>query len=54
MFRHQIEDHQLDDAPLTFAQLTKVKASFNHTMLNMLHSRVEYPEESKPDTAPKV
>ncbi len=54
IFRHHIEDKQLDDAPLTFAQLTKIKASFNHTMLNMLHSRVEYPKESNPDDAPKA
>ena len=54
VFRLHIEDHQLDDAPLTFAQLSKVKASFNHTMLNMLHSRVDYPEESNSNVTPKA
>ena len=54
IFRHHIEDKQLDDAPLTFAQLTKIKASFNHTMLNMLHSRVDYPEDSKPGATSKA
>lgn len=38
-----IEDGQLDECPLTFAEITKIKHSFNFTLLNMLHSRVAYP-----------
>lgn len=53
IFKGQIEDHQLDDAPLTFEDLTKIKASFNHTMINMLHARVDYPSEAKPAAEPK-
>ena len=47
VFRHHIEDHQLDESPLTFAEITKIKSSFNLTMLNMLHSRVDYPSDKE-------
>ncbi|HEV8074177.1 MAG TPA: HDIG domain-containing protein [Opitutaceae bacterium] len=43
IFRERVADGQLDEAPLTFEEITKIKSSFNFTMLNMLHSRVAYP-----------
>ncbi|MCC5834812.1 MAG: HDIG domain-containing protein [Opitutales bacterium] len=43
----RMEDGQLDDTPLTFSQLKLVKESFMFTLLNMLHARVEYPEEAQ-------
>jgi hypothetical protein len=50
IFRERIADGQLDEAPLTFEEITKIKSSFNFTMLNMLHSRVAYPPgEGKPE-----
>ncbi|HXB01248.1 MAG TPA: HDIG domain-containing protein [Opitutaceae bacterium] len=50
IFRERIADGQLDEAPLTFEEMTKIKSSFNFTMLNMLHSRVAYPPgEGKPE-----
>ena len=42
-----IADGQLDESPLTFAEITKIKSSFSFTLLNMLHSRVAYPGEDK-------
>ncbi len=54
VFRGHIEDNQLDESPLTFAELAKVKASFNYTMLNMLHSRVDYPAGDESAPASKV
>ena len=42
-----IADGQLDESPLTFAEITKIKSSFNFTLLNMLHSRVAYPSDEK-------
>jgi len=42
IFRHRIADGQLDEAPLTFAELAQVKSSFTFTLLNMLHARVAY------------
>ena len=45
IFKDRIEDGQLDDCPLTFQELQKIRGSFVYTLLNMLHSRVEYPKE---------
>jgi putative nucleotidyltransferase with HDIG domain len=41
--RERIADGQLDESPLTFEEISKIKSSFNFTLLNMLHSRVAYP-----------
>jgi cyclic-di-AMP phosphodiesterase PgpH len=50
IFRERIADSQLDESPLTFEEITKIKSSFNFTMLNMLHARVAYPPgEGKPE-----
>jgi putative nucleotidyltransferase with HDIG domain len=43
----RIADGQLDDAPLTLVEITRVKNSFQFTLLNMLHSRVAYPTGEK-------
>ena len=45
MFKSRIEDGQLDECPLTFKELHEIRSSFTYTLLNMLHSRVEYPKE---------
>ena len=39
----RIGDGQLDEAPLTLEEITRVKNSFQFTLLNMLHARVAYP-----------
>jgi putative nucleotidyltransferase with HDIG domain len=43
LIRDRIAEHQFDEAPLTFSDLTQVKNSFVFTLLNMLHSRTAYP-----------
>jgi putative nucleotidyltransferase with HDIG domain len=43
LVRDRIDDGQLDEAPLTFLELTRIKNSFQFTLLNMLHGRVAYP-----------
>ena len=43
IFRSRVEDGQLDEAPVTLAELSQIKSSFNFTLLNMLHARVAYP-----------
>lgn len=40
--REKLEDQQLDECPLTFKELQKLKKSFVMTLLNMLHSRIDY------------
>jgi putative nucleotidyltransferase with HDIG domain len=47
IFNDRIEDHQLDECPLTLQEIKKIKQSFEFTLLNMLHSRVEYPGKEK-------
>lgn len=50
IFSERISDGQLDEAPLTFEEIAKVKTSFTFTLLNMLHARVAY-AESTPGSA---
>tara|TARA_B100001248_G_scaffold261773_1_gene254197 strand:- start:4601 stop:6979 length:2379 start_codon:yes stop_codon:yes gene_type:complete len=45
IFQERLEDHQLDECPITMQEMRKIKKSFNITILNMLHSRVEYPKK---------
>ena len=45
-----IADGQLDESPLTFAELKLIKNSFSFTLLNMLHSRVAYPAGVRNET----
>ena len=40
----RIDDGQLDEAPITMRQIAVIKESFVFTLLNMLHSRIEYPK----------
>ena len=54
MFKSRIEDGQLDECPLTFKELHAIRSSFTYTLLNMLHSRVEYPKEIKEKHASKA
>ncbi|MDX2185440.1 MAG: HDIG domain-containing protein [Opitutaceae bacterium] len=53
IFRDRIEDGQLDEAPVTLEELTKVKSSFNFTLLNMLHGRVGYEQQSAAPEGPR-
>jgi putative nucleotidyltransferase with HDIG domain len=47
-----IEDGQLDESPLTLAEIDKIKRSFAFTLLNMLHSRIAYPGKEPPPATP--
>ena len=44
----RIADGQLDESPLTFEEITKIKNSFQFTLLNMLHARIAYPAGEAP------
>lgn len=41
----RLQDDQLDDCDLTFAQLKAIKRSFIFTLTNTLHGRVPYPKD---------
>jgi putative nucleotidyltransferase with HDIG domain len=47
IIQDRVDDGQLDECPLTFQELKKIRASFVFTILNMLHSRIEYPKDEK-------
>ena len=48
IFHQRMEDGQLDEAPITFDELSRIKTSFTFTLLNMLHGRVSYPAAEEP------
>jgi putative nucleotidyltransferase with HDIG domain len=50
----RVADGQLDEAPLTFEDLAKIKNSFTFTLLNMLHSRVAYAAATEPPAEAKA
>ena len=50
----RIAEGQLDEAPLTFEEITKIKNSFQFTLLNMLHARVAYPAGEQVPSAEKA
>lgn len=52
IFHERLEDGQLDEAPLTLEELSRIKASFARTLLNMLHGRVAYPQEAEEAATP--
>jgi hypothetical protein len=41
--RERMDEEQLDESTLTFEELSRIKESFARTLLNMTHTRVEYP-----------
>jgi putative nucleotidyltransferase with HDIG domain len=47
IFMSRLQDGQLDSTPITFKQLARIRESFSFTLLNMLHSRVEYPKNRR-------
>ena len=51
IFQDRLEDGQLDECPLTLEEISKIKQSFIKTTLNMLHSRIEYPEDENEKTS---
>ena len=59
IIRRKMEDGQLDECPLTFGDLNKVRDSFVATLHGMFHQRVKYPgqdeaEEESGRRAPSV
>ncbi len=52
IFQDRLEDGQLDECPLTLEEVSTIKKSFLKTTLNMLHSRIEYPDEEKDSRNP--
>ena len=51
LVRDRIESGQLDDTPLTIAEIWRAAESFRFTLVNMLHSRIAYPRREQRDAA---
>ncbi len=43
----RLADHQLDECDLTLRELKTIGERFRFTLMNMLHTRIAYPKESK-------
>ena len=46
IFNDKIKDGQLDNCPLTFLELEKMKRHIVYSLLNMLHSRMKYSNDT--------
>lgn len=44
----RVAGHQLDESPLTLAEIYRAADSFRFTLLNMLHARIAYPKREEP------
>ena len=49
LIQSKIDNHQLDNCPLTFGDLTKIRESFVQILAGYYHSRIEYPNQKDPD-----
>ncbi|QTQ13754.1 HDIG domain-containing protein [Treponema parvum] len=47
----KIEHHQLDNCPITFSDIAKIRESFVQLLTAYHHTRVEYPDQKDPDEA---
>lgn len=47
LIAERVEDGQLDDSPLTFADLQAVERSFIDTLVGVYHPRIAYPEDPR-------
>ena len=52
LFYDRVRNHELDDADLTFSELTRVREAMVRTLSTMMHARVPYPKESDREGAP--
>ena len=46
----RIASHQLDNAPLTLAEIHRAAESFRFSLVNMLHARIAYPKREEKET----
>jgi len=47
IFKSRIEDKQLDEAPVTFSDITTMKAEFLKILLGQHHKRIKYPRQEE-------
>ncbi len=49
--KEKLDDGQLDEAPVTLADLTLIKQVFIDVITSSHHQRIEYPESKKTDSS---
>ncbi|MDR2429156.1 MAG: HDIG domain-containing protein [Candidatus Margulisbacteria bacterium] len=47
IIKDKIDNGQLDDSPLTFREISKIRVSLQQTIGNMFHNRIAYNDKSK-------
>jgi len=52
--KSRYDEGQLDNADLTFKDLTKIKESFLNVLSGIYHRRIEYPSQEKKQEEPKI
>jgi membrane-associated HD superfamily phosphohydrolase len=45
IFNSRLKDAQLDEAPITFSDLSKMKESFLSILISQHHRRIKYPKQ---------
>jgi len=53
IIKARIDEGQLDEAPLTIAEIWKIADSFRFSLVNMLHARIAYPKREERSTPEK-
>ena len=49
LIQGKVDHHQLDNCPLTFGELTRIRESFVQILAGYYHSRIKYPNQKDPD-----
>jgi hypothetical protein len=47
IIKTRIEDEQLDNSPITFSDISKIKEAFNSILLGQHHRRIRYPKQEE-------
>ena len=48
LVKRRLDEGELDECPLTLSDLTKIKAAFLGVLVGIYHTRVKYPDATKP------
>ena len=52
IFKARVEDGQLDEAPITFGDLAKIKSAFLNILIGQHHKRIRYPKQDEMEKNP--
>ena len=47
IINNRLKDGQLEESPLTFSDLTRIKRSFCTTLVALHHKRIRYPKQDE-------